>query len=108
MTGMDKNLKKIYDVASTTISRLHFKQASLNQEEMYFLLSLLDRVIQGRSSGDFLNCLRQWQTGDCDQEIDEIIKASILPLDLDDDEAVQNVCALILELINYKNDGEND
>lgn len=108
MTGMDKNTKKIYDATLAMISRLHFKHASLSQEEMYFLLSLLDRVMQGKINNEFITCLRKWQAGNWSEDINDIIKASLLPLDLDNPEAVKDICVLIADLLNYQNDGEND
>jgi len=108
MAGRDKNLKQVYDATLAMISRLHFKQASFGQEEMYFLLSLLDKIMQGKMDAEFINCLRRWQTGNCDEDINEIIKASLLPLDLDDPAAVKETCMLISDLLNYKNDGENE
>ncbi len=108
MIGMDKNFKKIYDATLAMISRLHFKQASLSQEEMYFLLSLLDRVMQGKISPEFIACLGRWQSGNWSEDINAIVKASLLPLELDDPTAVKLTCELIADLLNYKNDGEND
>jgi len=107
MTGRDKNLKQVYDATLAMISRLHFKQASLSQEEMYFLLSLLDRIMQGKVEDEFISCLRRWQTGNWNADINDIIKASLLPLDLNDPAAVKETCLLISDLLNYKNDGEN-
>lgn len=108
MADMDNNLKKTYNAASAMISRLHFKQSAISQEEMYFLLSLLDRVMQGKIDQEFIKCLLQWQTGDWNDDINDIIKASLLPLNLEDPAAVQNTCTLITDLLNYRNDGEND
>jgi DNA replication protein DnaD len=108
MTGRDKNLKKVYDATLAMISRLHFKQASLSQEEMYFLLSLLDRIMQGKAEAEFIDCLRKWQTGNCNEDINEIIKASLLPLDFNDPAAVKETSMLILDLLNYQNDGDNE
>ncbi|NLV21962.1 MAG: hypothetical protein GXY49_08245 [Syntrophomonadaceae bacterium] len=108
MADMDNNLKKVYDATLAMISRLHFKQISISQEEMYFLLSLLDKIMQGKMEEEFINCLLQWQTGNWNNDINEIIKASLLPLDLDDPAAIKNTCTLIADLLNYQNDGEND
>ena len=108
MIGKDKNLKQVYDATLSMISRLHFKQASFAQEEMYFLLSLLDRIMQGKMDADFIDCLRKWQTGSWNDDINDIIKASLLPLDLDNPAAVKETCMLISDLLNYQNDGENE
>jgi hypothetical protein len=108
MTGRAKNLKQVYDATLAMISRLHFKQASLSQEEMYFLLSLLDRIMQGKVEAEFISCLKRWQTGNWNDEINDIIKASLLPLDLNESAAVKEICMLISDLLNYKNDGENE
>lgn len=108
MTNMDNNLKKTYNATSAMISRLHFKQSAISQEEMYFLLSLLDKIMQGKMDKEFVNCLLQWQAGDWNDDINEIIRASLLPLNLEDLTAVQNTCTLVTDLLNYRNDGEND
>jgi hypothetical protein len=108
MAAMDKNLKQVYDATLAMISKLHFKLDAFSQEEMYFLLSLLDIVVQGNTDKEFLHCLRAWQEGERNDEIDEIIKASLLPLDFNDSAAVKQNLMLISDLLAYRNDGDAD
>ena len=108
MTTMDINIKQVYDGTLAMISKLHFKLDVLSQEEMYFLLSLLDTVMQGKEQIEFLDCLRTWQESERNDEIDEIVKASILPLDFNDTTAVKQTLTLISDLLAYKNDGDAD
>ncbi|HPF20657.1 MAG TPA: hypothetical protein PLC88_04890 [Syntrophomonas sp.] len=108
MNGMDKNQKKVYDATLAMISRLHFQQALLSQEEMYFLLSLLDKIAHGEMPHELAICLQQWQEGNWSDDINAIIKASLLPLDFNDPAAVKHTCGLIADLFNDQYDGEND
>ena len=104
----DKNLRQVYDKAWAMISSLYNQTAAITQEERYFLLSLLDTVMQGKEQKELLDCLRTWQGGERNEEIDEIVKASILPLDLKDTAAVKQTLTLISDLLAYENNGDAD
>lgn len=102
MGKIDKNTKQIYDSAFTMISNLHLKQNRINREEMYFLLTLLDRVVQNKLNAGFLNLLKEWQNGPGDKEIDAIIKATLLQLDFNDPLSVEHNQQIIDDLLSYK------
>lgn len=104
MTNMDKNLKQVYDATLAMISKLHFKLETLSQEEMYFLLSLLDLVVMGEGKKEVLECLREWQAGEWNEEINEIIKASLLLMNFNDQVSIKQTQSLLSDLLAYQND----
>ena len=103
MSDINKKNQQIYNASWTMICGLN----TLSLEENTFLLSLLDIIAKGKADAAFINCLKRWQTGNWSDDINDIIKASLLPLDLDDPAAVKETCMLISDLLNYKDDGEN-
>jgi len=108
MAKIDKNIKQIYDYTFTMISNLHMKKNAISQEEMYFLLSVLDLVVRDNNEAQFMDLLREWQSGPPDEEIDAIIKATLLQLDFNDAISLQQNQAIIADLLAYKlNDNEN-
>lgn len=102
MGKIDKNVKQIYDSAFTMISNLHMKKSTISREEMYFLLTLLDRVVHNKAIPDLLNLLREWQSGPGDEEIDAIIKATLLQVDLNDPLSFEQNLVIIDDLLAYK------
>ena len=97
----DKNIKQIYDYTFPMISNLHMKKNTISQDEMYFLLSVLDLVMRDNEA-EFLDLLREWQSGQQDEEIDAIIKATLLQLDFNDAISLQQNQAIIADLLAYK------
>jgi hypothetical protein len=108
MTNMDKNLKQVYDATLAMISKLHFKLEALSQEEMYFLLSLLDLVVMVEGEKDVLECLKKWQAGEWSEEINEIIQASLLLMNFNDPVAIKQTQTLISDLLAYQNKSDVD
>ncbi len=104
MAFQDKNIKQIYDQCSAMITNLHFKKSSISQEEMYCLLSILDMVFSGKEADDFLDLLRKWQAVKLDEEIDAIIKATLLQIDFKDSPSLLQNKAIIAELLSYNPD----
>lgn len=102
MAKINKNTKQVYDSAFTMISNLHLKQNLISREEMYFLLTLLDRVVQNKLDADFLNLLKEWQNGPRDKEIDAIIKATLLQVDFNDALSIEENQQIIDDLLSYK------
>lgn len=102
MTKIDKNTKQIYDATLTMISNLHLKKNVISREEMYCLLSILDMVVHDKKEDDFLDLLRAWQNGPKNEEIDAIIKATLLQTDFKDPLSIQQNQAIIEDLLAYK------
>lgn len=102
MSKIDKNVKQIYDSAFTVISNLHLKKNAISREEMYFLLTLLDQVMKNKSAPDFLNLLKEWQSGPGDEEIDPIIKATLLQVDFNDPLSAEQNLEIIDDLLSYR------
>lgn len=102
MAKMDKNMKPIYDAASTMISNLHLKKNTISREEMYFLLSLLDIVVRDKHDTVLLDVLREWQSGPGNEEIDAIIKETLLQIDVNDSLSMQQNLEIIEDLLVYK------
>lgn len=98
----DKNSKQIYDSAFTMISHLHLKKNAISREEMYFLLSLLDRVFRHHEATELLKLLREWQSGPGDEEIDAIIKETLLQVDFNDPLSVEQNYSIVDDLLSYK------
>ncbi len=108
MGRIDKNIKQIYDYTFTMISNLHMKKNAINQEEMYFLLSILDMAMRDNKDTKLFDLLREWQGRPQDEEIDAIIKATLLQVDLNDSLALQQNLAIIKDLLAYEaNDNLN-
>lgn len=103
MGKIDKNIKQIYDYTFTMISNLHMKKNAISQEEMYFLLSILDMVVRD-SNNKLFDLLREWQSGLQDEEIDAIIKATLLQLDFNDSSSLQQNMTIIKDLLACKPD----
>lgn len=104
MTTMDKNLKQVYDGTLAMISKLHFKLAVISQEEMYFLLSLLDKIVMGEGDKALLDGLRAWQAGEWSEEINEIVQASLLLMNFNDPASVKQTQVTIADLLAYQKD----
>lgn len=104
MSRQDKNIKQIYDQCSAMITNLHIKKRAISQEEMYSLLSLLDMAILKKQSHDIIDLLRSWQNGPRDEEIDAIIKATLLQIDYKDEQSIRKNQAIIADLINCQTD----
>lgn len=104
MSKLDKNIKQIYDYTFTMISNLHMKKNAISQEEMYFLLSILDMAMRDDKNINVFKLLREWQSSPLDEEIDAIIKATLLQLDFNDSLSLKQNLAIIEDLMAYKSD----
>lgn len=100
MTFEEKR-KKIYDESVTLIADLGFKQR-ISFEEMNFLLSLLDLIFVHQDNPEITATLRQWVRTDNGSEIDDIIKATLMATDLNDQAAVQECMRAIAELLEHR------
>lgn len=97
MDKRDQNIKKVYTETASAIFKLHSKNM-LSEAEMGFLLNFLDLVIK-RKNADLINIIRQWNNKNTTSEIDEIIKATLLNLDLSDSSSLVHCKELIEELL---------
>ncbi len=100
MTGIDETIKKVYDHTARTITMLHFR-GGFSEKEMLFLLNLLDAITIGKAP-ELRRVIAQWQNCSLDEEIDEIIRATLLNIDFSDDSSVQKSTQIINELLYYK------
>lgn len=97
MDKRDQNIKQVYTETASAIFKLHTKNM-LSEEEMSFLLNFLDMVIK-RKNKDLVNVIRDWINKNTTEEIDEIIKATLLNLDLSDSSSLVHSKELIEELL---------
>ncbi len=104
MASTDIRLKKLYDSMGTMISNLHLQKGNLSREEMYFLLSMLDYTLMGTSDPDFMALLKEWQNSRLDPEVNEIIKATLMTIDLKKPASISKNVEIIRGLIRYNND----
>lgn len=96
MIALSSQIKKIRDDAGTTIVNLHLAQ-KLTEEEMHFLLTMLDIVIKNEDCA-LIPVLHTWMPRPNNSEIDNIIKATLLGLDFSDQAAMERTCSSIREL----------
>lgn len=95
----DNPLKKLRDDTITTIVNLHLLQ-KITDEEMHFLLDLLDLVITGEGTGNLIPVLRTWLLQYNGSESDSIIKASLLGLNFSDQDSITRTSTIIKELLS--------
>lgn len=101
MAPMDKNVKQLYDALVNLIINLHLQKDRLTREEMYCLLSVLDMVLADKEDQGLVQALREWQEGQPNQEIDAIIKATLLNIDFAKPAMLAANVDTIGELVRY-------
>ena len=94
----EQYLKKLYDKTAKTIVDLKYKK-KLTEEEMNFLLTLLDMVHFRLANQELLSVLAQWVEKEIDPEIDEIIKATLVSNGLEQASLPKNL-EIIKELLD--------
>jgi hypothetical protein len=105
MLPADLDLLRIYDETASMIMDLGIRRR-ISVEEMNFLLDLLELVLIKKDQQDFVDKLKQWKPGpDDDNEIDQIIKATLLNNKLSDFLSSQENQEMIRDLINEKEKG---
>jgi hypothetical protein len=92
-----KELKKIRDDAATIMINLHLAQ-KVSEEELHFLLKLLDMVVNNEENS-ILPLLHIWMQKEIHSENDNIIKATLLGLDFKDPEAVERTVSSLKDLL---------
>ncbi len=102
MTFDEKN-KRVYAESVSLIADMGFKD-KLSIEEMNFLLNLLDVVIVKKEQPRLIQTLKNWMNTNEGSEIDEIIKATFLAADFNDQESLEQCLQLVTELLESRGD----
>ncbi len=89
---------KIYDETASLIANLYFRE-QINEEEMYFLLNILELVIIKKDNPDLVDVLKEWIHSERNSDIDQIIKATLLTIDFKDKDSINSKYEIIKELI---------
>lgn len=97
MASQDQKLRKIYDETASLFVDLSLR-GQVTVEEMHFLLNLLDLVVVKGRNPRLLEALGLWQPQTLDPELNEIIKATLLAMDLQDQDAITDLARLIRDL----------
>ena len=100
MTFDEKN-KRVYAESVSLIADMGFKD-KLSIEEMNFLLNLLDVVIVKKEQPRLIQTLKNWMNTNEGSEIDEIIKATFLAADFNDQESLEQCLQLVTELLENR------
>ncbi|MDD3879331.1 MAG: hypothetical protein PHP26_04990, partial [Syntrophomonas sp.] len=88
MPNVEQLVKKIYGETASLVVDSCLK-GELGEEQMRFLLNLLDLSVVSRQHPELFLLLQEWM--DCfeDSETDKIIEATLLALDFNDQEAIK-------------------
>ncbi|KUG03173.1 hypothetical protein ASZ90_019438 [hydrocarbon metagenome] len=105
MAAGDEDRKRIYDETASLIADLGIR-GRITIEEMKFLLDLLELVLIKKDKRKFIKILKHWNPGQGDEEIDQIIKATLLTNDLNDFLSADENQEMIGDLINEKHKNE--
>jgi len=84
MIDLDSKRKKIYDDTVNLILNLHLQKNILTKEEMHCLLSILDLVMMGKDDHGLVSLLREWEDSHPDEELREIVHATLVNIDFSD------------------------
>lgn len=101
MPSRDTDLKRLYDETASLIADLGIR-GRVSLEEMNFLLDLLELVLMKKEQRHFVQDLKQWNPGTGDEEIDQIIKATLLNNKLKDFLSRSENREMIQDLIREK------
>jgi len=91
--------KRLYDETASLVADLGLR-GRIAEDEMLFLLNLLDQVMVKQEYPELAGLLRRWLALKPQGEINEIIKATLLTMDFNDLRAVQANLELIQELLD--------
>ncbi len=101
MSAGDEDIIRIYDETASLIADLGIR-GRITVDEMKFLLDLLELVLIKKDKPNFIDLLKQWKPGQGDEEIDQIIKATLLNVDFKNLLSLEENQTMIEELINEK------
>jgi len=99
--NLEEQRKKAYDESVSLIADLGFRQR-ISFEEMSFLLSLLDMVFIQKSNREFISTLREWMRNYSGSEADDIIKATLVAVDFNNSESIQQCMQTVIELMGHR------
>ncbi|MEN6349851.1 MAG: hypothetical protein ABFD08_10705 [Syntrophomonas sp.] len=98
MASYEVNYKKVFDQTASLIET-HFYKKRLSKEERDFLLNLLELVRIRKAPPELFTVLQDW-LGSIDESInDQIIKETLLPLNLNEESDLQAALETVKELI---------
>ncbi|HHV16245.1 MAG TPA: hypothetical protein GXX58_06690 [Gelria sp.] len=98
---LDERRKKVYAESVSLIADMGFRD-KLSIEEMNFLLNLLDLVVIKQEQPGLIQTLKNWVSTNEGSEIDEIIKATLLATDFNDEESIEQCLQLVTELLENR------
>lgn len=98
MDNKQQNLKKVYDETAQAIFKL-FSQNAVTENEMRFLLNLLDLILVKKEKSDFIKVIQDWLEQNSNSDEDEIIKATLLNIDFSNQTALNHDIGIIKELL---------
>lgn len=103
MIGDVTGLKKQLQAELATAIYECYTKGRLSSPELLFLLQMLEDVIEGRAEESLFAHLRRWVAagmhGPGNQEINEIIKATLISTDWKEPASRQNSTEIIAELV---------
>ncbi len=102
MGSGQEDIFRIYDETASLIADLGIR-GRISIDEMNFLLDLLELVLIKKDKRDFIDLLKQWNPGQGDQEIDQIIKATLLNVNLNNTRSVEENMEIIGVLMEEQN-----
>ncbi|MEA1961337.1 MAG: hypothetical protein U9N81_08730 [Bacillota bacterium] len=100
MRKNEENLDKLCESTAKTIFNLYFT-TRIDQQEKAFLLNLLGTVASGKHR-ELFKALEQWLEATIDDEVHEIIHATIVNVDLTSEESIADAVRIINELLAYE------
>lgn len=98
MTGK-QDRKKIYDETASVIMNLYLKR-KINSEETNFLLNLLELVMVKKEQPQLISLLKEWRKQEPDEEIDAIIRETLLQMDLNQPASLKVNLEIIQDLVH--------
>ena len=99
MPDHEQLLKKIYGETASRIADCCFR-GELDEEHMRFLLNLLDLSVVKKQHPELFLLLQEWMDYFTDSENDRVIEATLLAMDFNNQETMQEHMKIIAELIN--------
>jgi len=98
--------KKLYDDTAKRVFDANMR-GNLSVGEMSFLLSLLDQVMMKRQYPDLVQLLREWKDSKADEEINLIIKETLINIDFNNQKSVIANLDIIKDLLGVQG-GQED
>ncbi|WP_054695825.1 hypothetical protein [Syntrophomonas palmitatica] len=90
--------KRLYDETASLVADLGLR-GRITEDEMLFLLSLLDQVMIKENYPQLIQLLHKWTANQAGSEMNEIIKATVLNLEFSNPQTMQDDLELLQELL---------